>query len=105
MQITPQATAAFPLATSAEKSSTDWLSGLPDALAFAVGIGVSWFAGWSAGDLIWSLWLSSFVVGYALIVWTIGQPATALALLAWRTRNDAGSSPRTVVVFLTVILA
>lgn len=102
MQTTPQATAAFPLATR-ENSRTDWLSALPDALAFAVGIAVSWFAGWSASDLIWSLWLSSFVVGYAMIVWTIGQPATALAALAWRTRNDAGCSPRTLMVFLTLI--
>lgn len=103
MPITPQATVAFPLAATAEKSRTDWLSAVPDAVAFAVGIAIAWYAGWSAGDLIWSLWLSSFLVGYAMIVWTIGQPAVTLAVVAWRTRNDFGSTPRAVTIVLTLI--
>lgn len=37
-------------------------------LGFLLGIGVaSWF-GWSTGDLVWSLWLSSLVIGYLSIV-------------------------------------
>ena len=104
MQITPTAAVTFQLAATPEKTRTDWLSALPDALAFAVGIAVAWWAGWSAGDLIWSLWLSSLVVGYATIVWTIGQPATALALYGWRTRNDAIWNSRGVLIFGALIL-
>ena len=49
----------------------DWLSAWPDALAFAAGLAVAWFAGWNTTDLVWSLWLASLVVGYAMIVWMI----------------------------------
>lgn len=36
---------------------------------------MAWCAGWQTTDLVWSLWLSSLVVGYVLIVWTIFGPA------------------------------
>lgn len=104
MQITPQATAAFQLAPPAEKSSTAWLSAWPDALAFAVGLGAAWWAGWSSADLVWSLWLSSLVVGYATIVWIVGQRAGAMAAIAWGTRTDPLSSPWVVAAFFGVIL-
>ena len=42
-----------------------------DALAFVAWLGVAWWAQWQASDLIWSLWLSSLVVGYSLVVWSI----------------------------------
>lgn len=48
-----------------------WLEAWPDAVAFAGGLAVSWFAGWETKDLIWSLWLASLVIGYAMIVWLI----------------------------------
>jgi hypothetical protein len=88
MQATPPATVVFQLATPA-REPIDWASAWPDALAFVAGLAVARWAGWSAGDLIWSLWLSSFVVGYATIVWMIGQPAIVLTALTWR----AGKSP------------
>ena len=53
----------------------NWLSSWPDAVAFVAVLAVAWWAGWNAGDLVWSLWLSSLVVGYSTIVWMIGQPA------------------------------
>jgi hypothetical protein len=53
---------------------SSWQSAWPDALAFALGLGVAWFGGWSTTDLVWSLWLSSFVVGYAILVWSITRP-------------------------------
>lgn len=56
-----------------------WSSAWPDALAFVLGLGVAWIAGWTTTDLVWSLWLSSFVVGYAVIVWTIVRPAVDIA--------------------------
>ncbi len=52
-----------------------WLSALPDAAAFAAGLGIAWHFGWRATDLVWSLWLSSLLVGYAIIVWRIFGPA------------------------------
>jgi hypothetical protein len=42
-----------------------------DAVAFAGGFAMAWYAGWNTTDLVWSLWLSSLVVGYALIVWNL----------------------------------
>lgn len=62
----------------AETSAERWLSSWPDALAFAGGLVVAWWWGWSTTDLVWSLWLSSLVVGYATIVWTIVRPALAI---------------------------
>ncbi|HEX6058763.1 MAG TPA: DUF6498-containing protein [Gemmatimonadaceae bacterium] len=64
----------MPDTTSAPRWSSTW----PDALAFVVGLGVAWRLGWSTTDLVWSLWLSSLVVGYATIVWTIARPALAI---------------------------
>jgi hypothetical protein len=59
-----------------------WLSAWPDLLAFGAGLAVAWFAGWDTTDLIWSLWLASLVVGYAMIVWLIfsRMPVSAGAL-------------------------
>jgi hypothetical protein len=104
MQLTPEATAAFPVSAAPAKASGDWLSALPDALAFALGLAVAWWARWNAGDLIWSLWLSSFVVGYATILWIIGFPCVAFAGVVWRSRNDSLSSPRTMLVLWAIIL-
>ena len=70
-----------------------WSSAFPDLLAFAVGLAVVWLRGWSTTDLIWSLWLSSLVVGYALIVWAVLQPALELLGLGWRHRAEVAASP------------
>jgi hypothetical protein len=56
-------------------------------LAFAVGLAVAWWAGWKAADLVWGLWLSSLVVGYSIIVWTMARPAVDIARGAWRDRE------------------
>jgi len=103
MQLTPEATATFPLAAAPRKARKDWLSALPDALAFAFGLAVARWAGWSTGDLIWSLWLSSLVVGYSTIVWIIGQPAVAMAMVIWRSRTDPLSGARIVFVLWALI--
>ena len=70
-----------------------WSSALPDLLAFLVGLAVVWVRGWSTTDLIWSLWLSSLVVGYALIVWALVQPALELLGLGWQHRAEVEASP------------
>ena len=74
-------------------SPRTWSSAFPDLLAFAGGLAVVWVRGWSTTDLIWSLWLSSLVVGYALIVWAVLQPALELLGLGWRHRVDVEASP------------
>jgi len=86
-------------------SSDKWLSSWPDLLAFVVGLAVARWAGWNSGDLIWSLWLSSLVVGYTTIVWMIVQPATALASVAWKERELASSYPHGLAIFWALILA
>jgi hypothetical protein len=63
-----------------------WSSAWPDALAFVLGLGVAWMAGWTTTDLVWSLWLSSLVVGYSTIVWTILRPGLDIVRAASRDR-------------------
>lgn len=48
-----------------------WAEIRPDALAFVAGLVIAGLSGWNTGDLVWSLWLSSLVVGYAMIAWAI----------------------------------
>jgi hypothetical protein len=55
-----------------------WVHAGWDALAFAGGLLLAWHAGWNTSDLVWSLWLSSLVVGYASIVWTLSSSAREL---------------------------
>jgi hypothetical protein len=78
---------------STSTAARPWSSALPDLLAFLVGLAVVWVRGWSTTDLIWSLWLSSLVVGYALIVWAVLQPALELLGLGWRHRAEVEASP------------
>jgi hypothetical protein len=73
-----------------------WTSAWPDLIAFALGLGVAWAMGWTTTDLVWSLWLSSLVVGYAMIVWSIIQPAVELGGLAWRGRAAVEQSLATM---------
>lgn len=70
-----------------ETTTESWSSAWPDALAFAVGLAVAWWAGWKAADLVWGLWLSSLVVGYSILVWTMARPAVDIARGAWRDRE------------------
>jgi hypothetical protein len=51
-----------------------WLAAWPDLLAFAGGLSIAWFFKWNTTDLVWSLWLSSLVVGYASILWMATRP-------------------------------
>lgn len=60
--------------TTASRWAGAWL----DALAFAGGLVLAWHAGWNTSDLVWSLWLSSLVVGYASIVWSLSSSAREL---------------------------
>lgn len=85
-------------------TSENWTSASLDILAFVAGLAVAWWAGWNTGDLVWSLWLSSFVVGYASIVWMIGQPTFTLLRASWRERALLAPNPRSLVIFGSLIL-
>jgi len=87
-----------------ERNTESWISSWPDALAFAIGLAVAWWARWSAGDLIWSLWLASLVVGYATIVWMIVQPGCEFVRVAWRERMMFTGNPRAVAAFVALLL-
>lgn len=49
----------------------DWDSPWLDGLAFFAGLGMAWYWGWETKELIWSLWVSSLVVGFAMIAWGV----------------------------------
>ena len=70
-----------------------WAGAWPDALAFAVVLGLAWFRHWETTDLVWSLWLSSLVVGYATIVWSIFGTGIFIAVKAWSSREMLSSQP------------
>lgn len=73
-----------------ESPTERWSGAWIDLTAFAGGLALAWFADWQARDLIWSLWLSSLVVGYAMIVWTLSTTLREFAGNALRDRS-AGS--------------
>jgi hypothetical protein len=52
-----------------------WSSAWPDLLAFVGGLAAAWWGQWRTADLVWSLWLSSLVVGYTMLLWGIVRPA------------------------------
>jgi Family of unknown function (DUF6498) len=66
----------------------EWREVWPDLLAFVAGLGMAWYFVWQSTDLIWSLWLSSLLVGYAMIVWDIFGPALGVVREA---RANGGS--------------
>ena len=91
-----------------EDTRKSWSSAWPDALAFVLGLGVAWVAGWTTTDLVWSLWLSSFVVGYATIVWTIVRPGIDLVRAASRdaafTREVISTHRGATAIGLSVLI-
>lgn len=64
--------------------SAGWSDAWPDVLAFAGGLGLAWLFQWETRDLVWSLWLSSLLVGYAMILWTIFSPV-------WRHHREGST--------------
>jgi hypothetical protein len=82
-------------------AASRWVQAWPDLLAFAAGLAVAWFGDWQTTDLVWSLWLSSLVVGYALIVWTVTVPLrTLLGGMAKQPQSLAGLVPEAATVGL-----
>lgn len=60
------------------RSPSAWWSTWPDVLGFGAGLGLAWQFQWKTADLVWSLWLSSLLVGYATIVWSLITPPVLL---------------------------
>ena len=71
---------------TANSTTERWASAWLDLTAFVAVLMLAWWTRASATDLVWSLWLSSLVVGYAIILWTILRPAVIAAAFAWRDR-------------------
>ena len=71
-----------------------WADAWPDALAFAAGLGMAWYFQWQTRDLVWSLWLSSLVIGYAMIVWSIFGTGVFIAVKAWGDRAKYQGEPK-----------
>jgi hypothetical protein len=53
---------------------------------------------------VWSLWLSSLVVGYSIIVWTIAHPAVEMGRGAWKARKLAVSHPNALLTFWSILV-
>jgi hypothetical protein len=87
-----------------DTGKSDWTSAWLDAVAFVLGLAVAWRAGWNTGDLVWSLWLSSFVVGYSAIVWMIGSGAFVVARGSLSSRALFNENPRSFLFFWALIL-
>lgn len=71
-----------------------WTKAWPDLLAFAGGLAVAWYFKWETRDLVWSLWLSSFVIGYAMIVWSIFGTILFIGTKVWGERGLLRNEPK-----------
>jgi hypothetical protein len=87
-----------------DDTQDNWLSAWPDALGFVAVLAIAWWAGWNAGDLVWSLWLSSLVVGYSTIVWMITQPALEIGRNSAKARELVDSNPRAMMAFWSILV-
>jgi hypothetical protein len=62
---------------------------LPDFVAFAFGLALAYGLDWQTTDLVWSLWLSSLVIGYLSLLTGIAAPMLAM-LQVLRTPEASG---------------
>jgi hypothetical protein len=74
-------------------------------VAFIAGLAVAWWAGWQTADLVWGLWLSSLVVGYAMILWAIFSPGLQIGLGVVKDWNQVAAAPLKSAAGLTLITA
>lgn len=80
---------AAPTPAPRSRWSGVWL----DLVAFVFGLALAWYLAWSTTDLIWSLWLSSLVVGYAILVWSITRPLRELIVGMATDRGGVPAGP------------
>lgn len=84
-------------AASAAPARSGWVGAWPDALAFVAGLGVAWWAKWQTRDLVWSLWLSSLVVGYATLVWLLSAPLREFVVNAFAPKEAGHTGAKLAV--------
>lgn len=97
----PRRTAQVDVTASADTPTKRWTGAWPDAAAFMLGLVLAWRFQWGATDLVWSLWLSSLVVGYALIVWKVSAPLREMiGNMAADKSGIGGAAAKTAVVAL-----
>jgi len=72
---------------------------VPNLAAFLVGLALAWFLEWETTDLVWSLWLSSLVIGYLTILIRIGFGAKIGSQVIF---DDGFTGPRWVVGLIGV---
>ena len=85
----------------------DWRSAWPDLAAFLSVLGLAWWTQARAADLVWSLWLSSLVVGYTIIIWGLFRPVLEMGAAVRRARALAGRGRRDPVpgvLYLVVLI-
>jgi len=92
--------------TTAAAAPSRWAGTSLDVVAFGIGLGLAWWFKWDTTDLVWSLWLSSLVIGYALILWIQSEPLRAAAVgIAADRSNAAGPAAKALVLGITAIMA
>ena len=77
-----------------------WAGVWIDAAAFAFGLALAWWQSWNTTDLVWSLWLSSLVVGYAMILWRVSEPLRDAVQGIAADRGDVAPGAKLVVLGL-----
>jgi len=80
-----------------DDNASSWSGAWIDLAAFVGGLALAWFGEWRTADLVWSLWLSSLVVGYAMIVWTLSTGMREFAGNAVRDRMPGSALPKMAV--------
>lgn len=84
-----------------------WTSAWLDLVAFVSVLALAWWAHAGTTDLVWSLWLSSLVVGYTIIIWGLFRPVLEMGFEASRGRERAErglGTPVPAVFYLVVLI-
>lgn len=82
-----------------------WRSALPDLGGCLLALALAWALSWRTADLIWSMWLASLVIGYALILWQlIRTPLMTAIRHGAEMRQIFASSPVKAGLGLLVLL-
>jgi len=76
----------------------------PDLAAFAAGLGGAWLLGWNTTDLVWSLWLSSLVIGYLTILSPIAKGVWFGSAVVFSDGFPAQWRARAILIGLAVAL-
>jgi hypothetical protein len=88
--------------------NTSWSSAWPDLIAFVGWLAIARWGRWQTSDLVWSLWLSSLVVGYTMILWAMCRPVADIIGAAAGDRSIAlmlaGTSPAKLAMMGSVAL-